>query len=74
YVRGYVENLRDELNGTGVRVSEIAPGMVDTPFFDEAKPSALRADDIARAVMYVLDQPDTVTIGDIRVMPTPAAG
>ncbi|MEO1709417.1 MAG: SDR family oxidoreductase [Pseudomonadota bacterium] len=73
FVRGYIENLRDELNGTGVRVTEIAPGMVDTSFFDDPKPQALRPDDIARATMYALEQPASVTIGDIRVMPTPAS-
>ena len=28
------EAARQELNGTGVRVTLIEPGMVDTPFFD----------------------------------------
>ena len=28
------EALRQELNDTGVRVTLIEPGMVDTPFFD----------------------------------------
>jgi len=60
-----------ELAGTGVRVTNIAPGMVDTPFFDDAKPQALRADDIARAAMYALEQPASVTVANLLVVPTP---
>ena len=45
------EAARQELNGTGVRVTLIEPGMVDTPFFDNAAEiEALEPDDIARAV------------------------
>ena len=44
-----------ELNGTGVRVTVIEPGMVDTPFFDNAAPiEPLQADDIASAVMFAV--------------------
>src|SRR5688500_17259956 len=52
------EALRQDLNETGIRVTLIEPGMVDTPFFDQ-KPqmAALQADDIARAVMYAVEQP-----------------
>lgn len=71
FVRGYVENLRNELSGTGIRVTNIAPGMVDTPFFDEAKPHALKPEDIARAVIYAVSQPPHVTVGDVLVLPTP---
>jgi NAD(P)-dependent dehydrogenase (short-subunit alcohol dehydrogenase family) len=40
-VTGYGYNLREELIGTGARVTLIEPGMVDTPFFDEPKPQSL---------------------------------
>src|SRR5213079_2730364 len=39
-----------ELNGSGVRVTLIEPGMVDTPFFDKRPAGALQDTDIARAV------------------------
>ncbi|MBT9384765.1 SDR family oxidoreductase [Pseudooceanicola sp. CBS1P-1] len=71
FVRGYGENLRAELKGTGARVTVINPGMVDTPFFDTPKPEGLRPDDIARAVLYVLDQPASVAIPVMNVYPTP---
>jgi NADP-dependent 3-hydroxy acid dehydrogenase YdfG len=66
------ESLRQELNGSGARVTLIAPGMVDTPFFDNgAGPgSALVADDIARAVLYALSQPESVDVNLMLVRPT----
>ena len=49
------EAARQDFNETGVRVTLIEPGMVDTPFFDQPpKMRALDADDIARAVMYAV--------------------
>lgn len=70
-VHGMAESLRQELNGTGVRTTLIAPGMVDTPFF-ENRPGewALRDDDIAGAVMFALSQPARVDVNAIVVRPT----
>jgi NADP-dependent 3-hydroxy acid dehydrogenase YdfG len=70
-VTGYGYNLREELSGTGARVTLIEPGMVDTPFFNEPKPQALKAKDVARAVMYAVSQPPHVDVAEIMVLPTP---
>jgi NADP-dependent 3-hydroxy acid dehydrogenase YdfG len=65
------EAARQELDGTGVRVTLIEPGMVDTPFFDSgAGDGALRAEDIARTVMFALEQPRHVDVNEILVRPT----
>ena len=70
-VHGMAESLRQELNGTGARVTLIAPGMVDTPFFDNgAGPGALVAEDIARAVIYAIEQPEHVDVNMMLVRPT----
>ena len=63
--------LREELKGTGVRVTLLEPGLVDTPFFDEPKPDALTADDVARAAIFALEQPASVDVHELVVLPTP---
>jgi NADP-dependent 3-hydroxy acid dehydrogenase YdfG len=63
--------VREELRGSGVRVTVLEPGVVDTPFFDQPKPDGLRPEDIARAVMYAVTQPDTVDVHELLVLPTP---
>ena len=69
-ITGMGEGARQDFDGTGVRVTLIEPGMVDTPFFDEPKPDALRADDIARAVMFAVSQPPHVDVNEVLIRPT----
>ncbi|MDX6669968.1 MAG: hypothetical protein QOI91_331 [Solirubrobacteraceae bacterium] len=70
-VTGMGESARQELNGSGVRVTVVEPGMVDTPFFDQgAGDGALEADDIARAVMFAVSQPPRVDVNEILIRPT----
>jgi NADP-dependent 3-hydroxy acid dehydrogenase YdfG len=73
-VTAMAEAIRQDLNETGVRVTSIEPGMVDTPFFDNPVSDALEADDIARAVMYAVSQPPHVDVNEILVRPTAQAG
>ncbi len=47
----------------------IEPGGVETPFFDNPSSGRLEADDIARAVMYALDQPAHVDVDEMLVLP-----
>jgi NADP-dependent 3-hydroxy acid dehydrogenase YdfG len=68
------ESARQELNDTGVRVTVIEPGMVDTPFFDNPVSGALEPDDVARAVMFAVSQPPHVDVNEILVRPTSQSG
>jgi NADP-dependent 3-hydroxy acid dehydrogenase YdfG len=69
------EALRQEIRqmheNTAIRVTLIEPGMVDTPFF-ENRPGewALSDQDIARAVMFALEQPPNVDVNEILIRPT----
>jgi NADP-dependent 3-hydroxy acid dehydrogenase YdfG len=68
------EAVRQDLNGTGVRVTLIEPGMTDTPFFDRRPKNALEDDDVARAVLYALSQPPHVDVNEILIRPTAQDG
>jgi NADP-dependent 3-hydroxy acid dehydrogenase YdfG len=68
------EGARQELNGTGVRVTLIEPGAVDTPFFQNQPKTALQADDVARAVMYAVSQPPEVDVNEILIRATSQEG
>jgi NADP-dependent 3-hydroxy acid dehydrogenase YdfG len=68
------QELRNSDDGKGIRVTLIEPGMVDTPFFDNPVSNALEPDDIARAVMYAVQQPPHVDINEVLVRPTAQAG
>jgi NADP-dependent 3-hydroxy acid dehydrogenase YdfG len=68
-VTAMAESARQDLNDSGVRVTSIEPGMVDTPFFDNRPANALEPDDIARAVMFAVSQPPHVDVNEILIRP-----
>lgn len=83
-VTAFTEGLRQELSArSGVRVTSIEPGVVATDLTDTItdeslqafvegakKMAALQADDIARAVLYAVEQPDHVSVNEVLVRPT----
>jgi NADP-dependent 3-hydroxy acid dehydrogenase YdfG len=68
------ESLRQEVNGAGMRVTLIEPGMVDTPFFDNPGEGRLQAEDVARVVMFAVSQPPHVDVNEILLRPTAQEG
>ncbi|MDP1847737.1 MAG: SDR family oxidoreductase [Solirubrobacteraceae bacterium] len=72
-VTAMAESARQELNDTGVRVTSIEPGMVDTPFFDNPVSDALEPDDIARAIMFAVSQPPHMDVNEILIRPVSQA-
>ncbi len=72
-VHAMAEGLRQELRqihgNQRIKATVIAPGMVATPFFDEKPEGALEAEDVARAVLFALQQPDRVDINEILLRP-----
>ncbi len=82
-VRGITEGMKQDLHGTPIRVSEIAPGMVQTDFsavrfkgdtqradsvYQNIQP--LTAEDIANTVVFCAQQPPHVDIMTMAVWPT----
>ena len=85
-VRAITKTLRLELNGEPIRITEIAPGLVETEFsvvrfhgdrkaakavYDGLKP--LTADDIAECVAFAVTRPAHVDIDEIVVRPVAQA-
>jgi serine 3-dehydrogenase len=83
FVRQFSLGLRCDLHGTGVRVTSIEPGMVETEFTlvrtggDKAASDALyanmdpmTAEDIAETIWWVATLPPHVNINALELMPT----
>ncbi len=69
FVHGYAGNMAEELRDWGGRCTVVAPGMVDTDFFDESKPDKLMPADVADAVMHALNADPRNGVREIYLMP-----
>lgn len=71
-VHAFAENLRMLVTGDGVGVTVIAPGRVDTPFFNgsgRAPSPQLTAKSIADSIAWVLAQPNGTEINQVVIRP-----
>jgi len=85
-VRAITDALRYDVLGKGIRVSNVEPGLAETEFSEvrfkgdiaRAKTvyeglTALRAEDVADAVMWCLTRPAHVNVQSVLIMPTDQA-
>ncbi len=70
FVHGYGGNLSEEMKSFGGRCTIIAPGMVDTAFFDEPKPDKLQPEDVAQAALFALEANPRCAVNEVFLMPT----
>ncbi|KAF7772644.1 hypothetical protein PMAN_b0227 [Pseudoalteromonas marina] len=70
FAYGFGQNLAEEMSEWNCRCTTIAPGMVNTPFFDEAKPDKLDPQDVADAVLFAIEANQRNNVREIYLMPT----
>ena len=82
FVQAMTESMRKELGVQhGIRVNTISPGVINTGWADKVSDPqgrkaaqalnriAIGPDDVARAVIYALNQPENVTVNDLIISP-----
>jgi NADP-dependent 3-hydroxy acid dehydrogenase YdfG len=83
-VRAFTEGLRMDYADTDIRITEVLPGLTRTNFaatrlhgdrqrgadYYARFPGTIAAADVARAVLFALEQPPEVTIAQLVVVPT----
>lgn len=82
FVHQFSRNLRVDLFGTGIKVTNVEPGAAETEFSlvrfkdDKQKANAVYAgwrplmpEDIANTILWVIEQPPHVNIDNVEVMP-----
>ena len=78
-IQSFVHGLRRQVAAQGIRVGAIAPGMVANELWGVTDPgqiekhvrerTALRSEDVAEIVLFMLSRPRHVTIRDLVVLP-----
>jgi len=82
FVKQFSKNLRADLFGTGIKVTNIEPGAIETEFSivrykgDKEKAKAVyqgmrqpTAEDIAKTIKWIMEQPIGVNIDSLEIMP-----
>ena len=83
FVQAMTESMRKDLGVThGIRASTISPGVINTGWADkvtdpngrkaaqELNKIAISPEDVAKAVVFAIDQPASVTVNDLIISPT----
>lgn len=82
----FSQNLRVELRGSGIRVTELCPGRVTSEFYQAASGDRealermgqsgireLQPEDVAAAILFAVDAPAHVNVATIELLPTEQA-
>ena len=69
---GFTKSIREELRSGGIRVINVYPGATATDIWnnlpgDWPKEKMLRPEEIAEAVMFALNRPDSVLVEEIKL-------
>lgn len=75
-LRGFAQSLRHECANSNCHIGIVNPGMVRSEFFasldfepGEAADNALHSEDVANAVLHLLESPDHAVIDEININP-----
>ena len=70
---GFTQSLYEEVREQGIKVAVILPGFVDTPMIPPVKhldrSKMIQANDVAQAVLYILNAPPTACPVEITIRP-----
>lgn len=83
-VNGFTESIRQELGNDNIRVSIVEPGATETEIASSvsdpqwatlmqqhvSKPGAMKAEDIAEAIIFILSLPRRANVSQILIRPT----
>ena len=77
-LHGLIEVLREELKGTGIRVTALFPGATDTPIWDRLpgtwdRAAMVRPQEVARALAYALEADPSTLVEEIHLGPAGGA-
>ncbi|MBW2995386.1 SDR family NAD(P)-dependent oxidoreductase [Candidatus Woesearchaeota archaeon] len=69
-IRGFVQSLREEARPHNVKVTNVMPGTVKSPFFDKAEwttdlSKALETEDVANLISDLLKYPDRAVVEEV---------